>query len=174
MSAGTPTGHLHNHRLQRHAHTQAIEIHALLARNVPARDVAAAVGCTLDRVRQVARQPVPDPSDGLPGDVPASALPTPRQGDDNPPAARTGGQHPSWDTTLNRMARHDDRRLRALADHIRADLNTGLLLLAAADRREKATAEQLAADRQAEAARRLHDQRHPSRRRTDQPTGAAS
>lgn len=163
MTAGAPRAVISRPDQQRRAHTQAVEIHALLARNVPHRDVAAAVGCTEARVREVATQPAPAPLD----DQPAPTLPAPRAGTEQPPAARTGGQHPSWDTTLNRAARHTDRRITALAAHIRADLGDLLVLLSVAEQRDQATAALLAADRRAEAVRRVHDQRHPGRRRTD-------
>lgn len=170
MTAGQPRATVSRPDLQRRAHAQAVEIHAMLARQVSHRDVAAAVGCSVTRVREVAEQPVPASLD----DDPTPAVPAQRLSSETAAAARTGGQHPSWDTLLARMARHDDRRIRDLADHIRADLNTGLVLLAAADRRDKATGELLAADRQADAARRVYEQRHPGRRRTDQPHGVAS
>lgn len=181
MTNGQPVSHRSTFpRIDRAAHAQAVEIHGMLARNVPVRDIAAAVGCSLDRVRDVARQPVPvtdDHDDALsaPPTAPQGlAVPTPRVGTEDGSARRTGGQHPAWDTVLAKAARSDDRRITALAGHIKADLATLLALLKVAEQRDQATAQLLAADRRAEAAWRAHDQRHPGRRHTDQPREAAS
>lgn len=166
MTAGTPTAHLSaDHR--RRAHAQALEIHGMLARNVPHRDIAAAVGCSLMRVVDVAQQPTPVALDDPWNDEPAVTVPTPRVTPERTAQARTAGFTASADAVLTRAARIDDPRIQARVDHILDDLSDLIAVLGVHD--DLAHVARLAADadRRAEALRRTYEQRHPGRRRTD-------
>lgn len=102
---------------------QAAEIHALLARRVSEADVAAAVGCTLARVRAVAAQPAPD-----------SEQPTPRPAI-GPHPATMPARTLTLTALLDEATGHDDARIARLAEHITGDLDLLRRLLAAEQER---------------------------------------